>query len=130
MAGNGASWWAKWAPVLGATIVSGGTIIAFFVQIGNMQNAIQALQADRAQHERRLSDIEAIGQRLKESEADSCQQFAKVETQFGTVETVINELRVDDLRTRGVIWPKLFQQTYPPTFYEIKIPHELQACNH
>lgn len=125
---NGAVWWQKWAPVIAAVVVSGGAIIAFFTQVGNMQISLQSVQSSDAQRDRLIGELEAQVQRLREHQADDCQQMAKVETQFGTVETIINELRVDDLRTRGIIWPKIFQQPYPSPFYEIKVPHEVQGC--
>jgi len=115
-------------PVIGAAVVSGGVILTSVRQISDMQSDVRQLTTAAENRERRLAAIETELQKTRERHADFCQQFAKVETQFGTVETVINELRVDDLRTRSIIWPKIHGQPYPTQFYEIKIPHDVMPC--
>lgn len=86
--------------------------------------------------------IEAQGERLKTLEADlktndlltsnmardNCQVAAKIETQMGTVETVINEMHVVQIRDHGIMWNKIFGEVEPSIYYEIKIPHEVMPC--
>jgi hypothetical protein len=72
--------------------------------------------------------VQELNSAFQRNSASTCEQFIKIETQFGTTETVINELRVDDLRSRSIVWYKMFNQPYPDMFYEIKIPHDLEKC--
>lgn len=108
------------------------SIVGSIIWVGGIANEVAQNKALIDTMDKRVG---VIGEDLRRNDLDtanmkvnSCQQFAKVETQMGTVETVINTIRVDDLRQRGLIWPKTFGQPYPDTFYEIKIPHEILPC--
>ena len=46
----------------------------------------------------------------------------EIETQFRALDEFHNLARVDEMRFRGLIWPRLFDgQQYPPLFYAPKI---------
>lgn len=130
--GNGTKWWGTYAPIAAAVAVIGGSIITFFVQIGTLSYQMAQSEARYSALERRIGKMEGAVQGLQINNAGrekgDCQIFAKIETQMGTVETIINEMRVDDLRTRGAFWDKIYGQPYSSAFYEIKIPHEIIPC--
>lgn len=108
------------------------TVIGAIIWIGGIANEVAQNKALIDTTEKRLDilsdDLRRNDLDTANMKVNSCQQFAKVETQMGTVETIINTIRVDDLRQRGLMWPKTFSQPYPDTFYEIKIPHEILPC--
>lgn len=60
--------------------------------------------------------------------AQDCQIFAKIETQFGTVEALMNKTHFGDMRDTALLWEKVYSQPFPTIIYEVKIPHELQSC--
>jgi len=99
-AGSGASWWRTWAPVMAAIVVVFGAIYA----------VVAKLDAVQAQH------------------SADCQTFAKIETQMGTVETIINQDHVREKADIGALKEKVFGESPAPYYYEIKIPHEIQPC--
>jgi hypothetical protein len=50
--------------------------------------------------------------------ASMTEKLTEVETQFTAQDTAHNLARVDELRFRGIVWPKLFDgQRYPELFY-------------
>lgn len=108
------------------------TLVGAIIWVGGIANEVAQNKAVIETLDKRL---ESISEDLRRNDLETanmkigaCQQFAKIEVQIGTVETVINTIRVDDLRERGLSWPKLFNQRYPETFYEIKIPHDIVPC--
>lgn len=126
--GNGygrAGFWVSLASVLLVVIGAIWWVGGIANQVGEHEKALQdqSRRLDRIADDLRANDL--LTSNMKTSD---CQQFAKTETQLGTVETVINSMRVDDIRERGLIWPKIFGQPYPSPFYEIKIPHEIMPC--
>lgn len=108
------------------------TVVGAIIWVGGLASEIQAnrsvLNAQAARIALLESGLRANDLLTADMRISTCQQFAKTETQIGTIETIINMIRVDDLRQRGLTWPKAFNQTYPDTFYEIKIPHEVMPC--
>lgn len=107
--------------VVGAIIWVGG--IANQVTQNEVKQTAMAQRLDRIAEDLRGNDLLSSNMKISD-----CQQFAKVETQIGTIETVLNSMRVDDIRERGLVWPKIFGQPYPSPFYEIKVPHEVMPC--
>lgn len=79
---------------------------------------------------RRMGAVNAAIQTLEIAQADDCQQFAKIETQFGITETVINKDNIDNQRHKDAVNAKIFGITPSGIYYEIKIPHEIQNCGH
>lgn len=63
-----------------------------------------------------------------ETNTSSCQQFAKIETQFGIVETVLNKDNVDLIRWKSSVDQKLWDIQPPGIYYPIAIPHEITPC--
>lgn len=108
------------------------TIVGAIVWVGGIANEVAQNKAAIAAQDKRLDtlaqDLRANDLLTSNMKVSDCQQFAKVETQIGTIETIVNTMRVDDIRERGLVWPKLFNQQYPSPFYEIKIPHEVMPC--
>jgi hypothetical protein len=117
-----------WLPISAAAVVVVAGIANYFAEQGSSLTTVTNLQARVADLERRLGKSEGESQELHNSLTSDCQEFAKIETQFGTVETIINEMHIDDLRMRGVFYEKVFGSAYPAPYYEIKIPHEVVPC--
>ena len=107
-------------------------VVGAIVWVGSIANEVSegkaALEAQEHRLDRIADDLARNDLETSNMKVSDCQQMAKIETQLGTVETVINTIRVDDLRERGVIWPYVFKQQYPSPFYEVKIPHEIVPC--
>jgi hypothetical protein len=123
--GNGYARIGLWASIIVATLSVIGSI-AYFSSIAYQTTAngkdIEALKSD-------IRELKAQNADLIAYKARNCQELAKIETQFGTVEEVINDIHVQDLRTFATIKYKLFND--PPTaiYHEVRIPHELEPCN-
>jgi hypothetical protein len=129
---GGARWWVTWLPIVAAGVVVCSAIITPLFQQGSQEGSqattIANLLSRVADLERRVNKQDEALETAQLQQGSDCEEFAKIETQFGTVETVMNQTHVDDLRTRGLLWPEVFKQVYPTTFYEIKIPHEVAPC--
>jgi hypothetical protein len=69
-----------------------------------------AMAANRDGLARVAGDVAALSASIK-------QQLTEVETQFTAQDTAHNLARVDELRTRALIWQKVFGEHYPELFY-------------
>lgn len=61
--------------------------------------------------------------------ADDCEQFAKIETQVGQIEAILNKDNIEYIRWKSGIDEKIFGIAPPGVYYSIQIPHEVMPCN-
>jgi len=116
-------------------VIVGGVVImsdlgARYTQEGVSANTVATLTATVASQADRMNRMQQTIQQLQIAQADTCQQFAKVETQFGTTETIINKDNIDALRDFDVLKAKVLGLAPSGVYYEIKIPHEVMPCVH
>jgi hypothetical protein len=130
--GNGVARLNLWLSVAGGIFVFllpmlGGAywLASLDARVGSLERSsttISALDDRVTANEHAVSD-------LRQWKTDGCQQFAKVETQFGTVEEVMNDLHVNEVRDKKAVWLKVFGAELGDQYHEISIPHEIQPCN-
>lgn len=87
--------------------------------------AIQEKVGDILQRQDRFDGVLT---RLQAVQSADCQQFAKIETQLGTTQEVLNEAHISDLRDIAKLWQPVMHEPYPNLYHDITIPHEVQPC--
>lgn len=129
--GNGNGYLGR-ASLYVSLISAAAILISAIVWVGGIANEVTQNQGALAAQEGRIklieTDLKANDLTTANMARDNCQIAAKVETQMGTVETVINEMHVEQIRDHGVMWGKIFGEVQPSIYYEIKIPHEVMPC--
>lgn len=128
--GNGGKWWLTWAPAIAASVVVVVAIGNYFATQGANQTTVAGLQTKVEELTRRMNSMSGLVQDLQVAKADTCQQLAKIETQFGITETIINKDNVVNQRHIDAVNAKLFGIAPSGIYYDIKIPHEVLACVH
>ena len=111
--GNGAKWWQTWAPVAGAGVIVGGSIITFFVQIGTLTFQVGQINTRQDSFERRLSRVEEMANGSQVDRAQLRSDLREVETQFCEGDNVRNLMHANDLRIQSMLWNKVFASEYP-----------------
>jgi hypothetical protein len=92
------------------------------------QNASSSQDRDDM-HKAIATNREATGELARDLaslEASLKQQLTEVETQFTAQDTAHNLARVDELRTRALIWRKVFGEHYPELFYAPSVGRNLR----
>ena len=117
------------AGVWASIVIASLSVIGGIIYVGSMANQLSDNTRDIAALNTDISDLKRDASTSDSFRARTCQEFGKVETQVGAIQDDINLMRVDDIRFRGIIFPKLFQQEYPSPFYAVSIPREMPTCN-
>lgn len=88
-------------------------------EIRLVQAALASAQATQANQNDRISSLEtelSVDRATRaRAEATTEQKLVEVETQFGTIETVVNLMKDDTHQMIGVLWSKLFPGIQLPT---------------
>lgn len=126
--GNGAKWWQTWLPVVAAGVMVVVYAGNYFGQKGADAKTLGDLQSKMESLELRVDRSDGDMRRLQIAQSANCQIFAKIETQFGTVESLINKNGVQFERFREEINSKVFQIPPPGIYDHELIPHEIMPC--
>lgn len=90
--------------------------------IGPIREGAQRTDQDLSDLHRRADANAANMGQLRERVSRLETHNIEIETQFRALDEFHNLARVDEMRFRGLIWPRLFDgQQYPPLFYAPKI---------
>lgn len=113
---------------VGSLVMAGAVIFGGIYWVGTIAGQVQ--ENTRAYAEIRTQMIEVTQDRAQSIafRARNCQELAKIETQFGTVEEVINDIHVHDVRDLDSIKFKLSAEPPSGIYHDIKIPHEIEPC--
>lgn len=116
-----ANGYARWGFV-GSIVTAAAVFVTGIIWVGGIASDVNALKLQSQRHEITTQDFIAF-------RARNCQELAKIETQFGTVEEVMNDIHVHDLRDMQAIKFKLFAEPPSGIYHDIQIPHEIEPCN-
>ena len=130
--GNGSRWWHSWIPVIAAAVAITGVIGNYFMQQGVAQQnaeamnlAIHTLSSRVDITVQRVGALELSGTK---NDTIACQQLTQLQAELSNLTTMLNEIHVNDLRDRAILWKKTMGEDYPPQFFPIPPPPMPSSC--